>query len=134
MSASAEPPEIPPPLPEARPRFAWLALLAGLALGATGWEVACRLSGHREAWDSSSYWGVAYPAFGLAALVLAYLWPRSSWFTWIAIAVGQALAMFAKNPGGTLLPLGVLVMLVMSAPLLIAGRLGARLRAWRRTP
>lgn len=133
MSASAEPPVIPPPLPEERPRFAWVALVAGLLIGAVGWEIAARLSGHREAWDSASYWGGAYPAFGLAALVLAFIWPHSGWFTWIAIAVGQALAMFAKNPSGTLLPLGVLVMLVMSAPLLIAGRLGARLRAWRRT-
>ncbi|MBX3737222.1 MAG: hypothetical protein KF715_11060 [Candidatus Didemnitutus sp.] len=134
MNSPAEPPQIPPPLPEARPRFAWVALLVGFAIGAVGWEIACRLSGRREAWDSASYWSVAYPAFGLAALVLAFIWPRSGWFTWIAIAVGQALAMFAKNPGGTLLPLGVLVMLVMSAPLLIAGRLGARLRSWQRTP
>ncbi|MBI5424181.1 MAG: hypothetical protein HZA32_08830 [Opitutae bacterium] len=104
----------------------------GVAIGAVGWEIACRLSGQREAWDSSSYWAVAYPGFGLAVLVLAFIWPRSGWFTWIAIAVGQAVAMFAKNPGGTLLPLGVMVMLVMSAPLLIAGRLGARLRSWRR--
>jgi len=133
MSASAEPPEIPPPLP-LKQSFPWVAVLGGLVIGAAGWEIASRLSGHREPWDSASYWGVAYPAFGLATLILAFIWPRSGWFTWAAIAVGQALAMFARNPGGSLLPLGVMVMLVMSAPLLIAGRLGARLHSWRRAP
>lgn len=125
MNSSAEPPFIPPP------RFPWPAVVIALLVGAAGWEAACRLSGRSEAWDSPAYWQIAYPAFGVAALVLAYLWPRSGWFTWAALAVGQALMMFAKKPGGSLWPLGVMVMLVMCAPLIIAGRLGGRLRAWR---
>jgi len=127
VSASEQPPPLPSPFP-------WLAVGLALLVGAAGWEVACRLSGQREAWDAPAYWRLAYPAFAVAALALAYAWPRSAWFTWAALAVGQALAMFAKNPGGNLLPLGVIVMLVLSAPLLIAGRFGARLRAGRRRP
>jgi hypothetical protein len=126
MNAPAEPPVIPPP------RFPWLAIAIALFAGAAGWEMACRLGGRTEAWDSPAYWQIAYPAFGVTVLVLAYLWPRSGWCTWAALAVGQALTMFVKNPGGSLLPLGVMVMLVMCAPLIIAGRLGARVRAWRK--
>lgn len=125
MNPSAEPPVIP------TPRFPWMAVVIALLVGAVGWEIACRLSGRNEAWDSSAYWRLAYPAFGCAAVALGFLWPRSGWFTWAALAVGQALMMFAKNPGGSLLPLGVTVMLVMCAPLIIAGLLGARMRVWR---
>ncbi len=125
MNAPVEPPVIPPP------RFPWLALAIAFAIGAAGWEIACRLSGRSEAWDSPAYWRGAYPVFALTAFVLAYVWPRSRWFAWAGLAIGQALVMFAKNPGGSLLPLGVIVMLVMCAPLLIASRLGARVRAWR---
>lgn len=126
MNAPAEPPVIPPP------RFPWLAITIALLVGAAGWEVACRLSGRSEAWDSAAYWRIAYPLFGVAVLVLAFFWPRSRWLTWAALALGQALVMAAKNPGGSLLPLGAIVLLAMCAPLLIAGRLGARLHAWRR--
>lgn len=122
---TTEPPVIPPP------RLPWLALAIALLIGAAGWEIACRLSGKSEAWDSSAYWRIAYPLFAVAVLALAYRWPRSRWLTWMAVALGQALTMFAKNPSGSLLPLGVMVMLVMCAPLIIAGRLGARLHAWR---
>lgn len=125
MQHSPEPPVIPPP------RFPWLAVGLALAVGAIGWEIAGRLSGRSEAWDSPAYWRGAYPAFALTAFALAYFWPRSRWFTWAALAAGQAFTMFAKNPGGSLLPLGLIVMLVMCAPLLVAGRLGARVRAWR---
>lgn len=128
MNQSTE--QSPPPLPQP---FPWLAIGVALLVGAIGWEIACRLSGRSEAWDSPAYWRGAYPAFALAAFALAYFWPRSRWFTWAALAVGQALAMFVKNPSGNLLPLGVIVMLVMCAPLIIAGRLGARVQAWRST-
>jgi hypothetical protein len=102
-----------------------------VAVGAIGWEIASRLGGRTEAWDSPAYWRIAYPLFGAATLALAYFRPRSAAFTWVAIAFGQGLVMFVRNPDGSLLPLGVIALLVMSAPLLIAGRLGVRLHDWR---
>jgi hypothetical protein len=120
-------PDDPPVIP--RPRFPWLALSVATLVGALGWEFACRLSGHAEAWDSPYYWRMAYPAFAVVAFVFAYAWPRTAWFVPFAFALGQALAMFAKNPGGSLLPLGVILFGVMSLPLLIPARFGARLRA-----
>jgi hypothetical protein len=39
--------------------------------------------------------------------------------------------MFVRNPTGSLMPLGLMVFLLYSAPLILTGRFGARLRRWR---
>ena len=125
MNGSAEPPLLP------QPRPAGPAWLAALVVGAFGWWLACRLSGHAEAWDAPAYFRIAYPLFALATVILGYLRPGHAWRWAVGIALGQALVMFVRNPTGSLMPLGLLVFMIYSAPLILTGRLGARLRQWR---
>lgn len=103
-------------------------------MGGLGWEIACRLSGQREAWDAAAYWQLAYPTFLVTAFFTGWFWPRSAWFTWCAFAGGQVVAMLARNPRGdhALLPFGVMIMLVISVPLLLAAHLGGWWRQRRR--
>lgn len=124
-SMSTEPPALLPNRPS------WPAWLAAVLVGAFGWWLAGRLSGKQEAWDSPAYFQLAYPLFALATVVLGYFWPGHAWRWALGLALGQALVMFARNPSGSLMPLGLIVFMIYSAPLILTGRLGARLRRWR---
>lgn len=125
MNGPAEPPLLKPPQP------AWPAWVAALAAGAFGWWLAGRISGRQEAWDSPAYYQIAYPLFAATTVVLGYCWPRHPWRWALGIAFGQALVAFVRNPTANLLPLGLVAFAVYSAPLILTGRLGTRLRRWR---
>lgn len=125
MSESDQPPLLPKPAP------AWPGWLASVAVGVFGWWLACRISGKQEAWDSPAYFQIAYPLFALTTVLLGYFWPGHPWRWAFGLALGQALVMFAKNPTGSLMPLGLIVFMIYSAPLILTGRLGMRLRGWR---
>jgi hypothetical protein len=126
VSDPAEPPVLPKPSP------AWQGWLSALVVGAIGWGLACQLSGRKEAWDSPYYFQLAYPLFALASVALGYFWPGRPWRWALGIALGQALVAFAKNPTASLMPLGVIVFAIYSAPLILTAMLGNRLHRWRR--
>ena len=126
MSDPAEPPLLPKLSP------AWQGWACAVVIGAIGWALACHLSGRKEAWDSPAYFQLSYPLFALMAVMLGYFWPGHPWRWALGIALGQALVAFAKNPTANLLPLGLIVFAVYSAPLILPAMLGSRLHRWRR--
>lgn len=105
--------------------------MAALLAGGTGWALAAGLGGRVEAWDSPVYYQVAYPFFALMAGLLGYIRPGHPWRWALGIALGQALVAFARNPTGNLLTLGLIAFAIYSAPLILAARLGTRIRRWR---
>lgn len=105
--------------------------LAALLVGAAGWILTMVLGERQEAWDSPLYYRATYPLFAVTAVVLGYLRPGHPWRWALGIALGQAVAAFVRNPTGNLLPVGLVVFIVYSLPLILAAMFGTRLRRWR---
>jgi len=98
-----------------------------VALGLGTWLVTATVVGKTEAWDDPAYFQVALPALFAAIFVLGIVFPKRAW-RWGPLAMaGQVLALlFSGN--GSLLPLGIILMGVMSLPYILAGWLGSLLR------
>ena len=107
-------------------------LIAGL-LGAAIWQTTAIVSGRREAWDSTLYWTLAYPACLVIVGVLGYIAPARPWRWALVLMLAQAvtLAVFASSFG--LLPLGMILFGVLAIPPAIVASMGAALRKWRRS-
>jgi len=101
-----------------------LSGMAGLAL----WGMTAAVTGQREPWDASSYWTVSYPLAILCSALLGLLFPERAW-RWAAILMlMQFVVMIAMGSDLGLLPLGLIVLAILSAPAALAGVLTARLR------
>lgn len=100
-----------------------IALLIGAAL----WTAASLASGRREAWDSSSYWALAYPAALVASALLGYFFPWRVWRWPLALFAGQFVAMIVRSDEvGGLAPLGLIMFGVLALPGIVAARIAAR--------
>jgi hypothetical protein len=106
----------------------WAAFLS-LTIGVGGWLEVSALTGRREAWDSELYFSLFFPLLLLLSAILGWLAPDRAWRWGLWMAGGQFLAMFADNPGGNLLPLGVITFGVLGGITGLPGVLAARLRA-----
>lgn len=108
-------------------RFAWLITsIAGLIF----WSAAAVASGRREPWDSDAYWTLYLPLAVLLAFGLGMLFPERPWRWALAIMLAQAPVMLVGGSGLGLLPLGVILLLVLSLPAILAAWLGAGVRGW----
>jgi len=107
---------------------AWLFALA-IVLGALTWAVISAASGRREAWDSSWYFSVGMPVICVASAILGFLEPHKSWRWGVTPLAGQFLWMLVTQGPGNLLPLGVIVFGVLSAPSVLTAKLGAFVRS-----
>ncbi len=125
MTASGEPPVLQPPT-SVGPAWA-----AAIAAGALGWILTMVLGDRQEAWDSPYYFKATYPMFALTAVALGYLHPVRPWRWALGIALGQAAVAFVRNPTANLLPLGLIMFALYSAPLILAAMAGTRFRRWR---
>jgi len=101
-----------------------LAAVAGAAI----WTATMILAGGREPWDTGLYWTAAYPLAVTVSAVLGYLSPRKPWRWAVILMLMQLLVMFAAGSDLSLLPLGLAVLAVLSAPPALAGVLAAKLR------
>lgn len=102
-------------------------LLASFA-GAVLWFAPALLSGKREAWDSSVYWAIAYPAALIACGYLGYLYPRHPWRWALVLFEAQFLAMCVRNRElGNLWPLGVVLFAVIALPGVFVAKRCARI-------
>ena len=102
-----------------------VALMIAVVLGVALELVVTAISGAAEAWDSSTYWAVGYPAAVILCGALGYYSPKN-WQAhgplllgaqWIIMAIG-------KTPGPLTLP-GLLFAAVLSVPCVVAGFVGA---------
>lgn len=103
-----------------------LTLGIGLAL----WSVTAWLAGGREPWDTSIYWTGAYPLALIAAAALGFAFPERSWRWALGLMLAQLPVMLAGGSGFGLLPLGLVLLGVLSLPAVLTAKLGAWLRRW----
>ncbi len=109
----------------------WLYLLAVVG-GALVWALVATISGKREAWDSEWYFTLGIPAVCLLAAVLGYLEPIRPWRWGLAPNVGQLACMLVMQGVGSMLPMGVILLAIMSIPAMITAWMGAAIgREWR---
>lgn len=101
-----------------------MALLTGVALEV----LVSAASGRREAWDSSLYWTVGVPAALVMAVLIGFLSRDNDWLWTLLVVPGQFVAMAFKTQEFGLLPLGLILGTVLSAPFLGAAFVGARMR------
>jgi hypothetical protein len=100
----------------------WLAAGAGAAL----WIAGTLMAGGREAWDAPTYMLLIYPLSLVVAGLLAHRHPDQAAGIAFALFAGQMAVLFVLNPGGGMLPLGVIVFFVMSLPAVLVATLVAR--------
>lgn len=101
-----------------------VALVGSLAL----WTATAALSGRREPWDWGGYWSFSYPVALLLAGVLGALFPQRPWRWALVVIFSQAIVMLLGGSGLGLLPLGLILLGVLSLPAVLAAKLGARIR------
>ena len=108
----------------------WFYVIAFLA-GALVWGVVSAVSGRKEAWDSSWYFSVGYPAICLMALAMGFFVPKWSWRWGVTPFVGQFVWMLISQGVGNLLPLGIIAFAVISLPAVMAAKVEAYLGSKR---
>ena len=100
----------------------WFAAGAGAGL----WLLGTVLAGWREAWDSPAYLWLVYPASLAVVGWLAHHHPHRAAAIAFAMFAGQLAMLFVFNPGGGLLPLGMILFFVMSLPAVAVAKIVAR--------
>ena len=113
-----------------------LGLLLAAAAGAAVEIIVSLATGRREAWDSSAYWAIGYPALVLVSALLGALWPVRAWRLGFVAAIAQMLTMLLRSGDGSLWPLGLILGAALGVPCALAADAGRRLRsrARRETP
>lgn len=106
-----------------------IAVAAGLVL----WFATSMLGGRREPWDSPVYWTVSYPVAIALAGVLGYVFPERPWRWALVIMFMQMAVMVIGGSGFGLLPLGVILLAVLSLPSVVLAQWAARVRLGRKT-
>jgi hypothetical protein len=97
-------------------------------VGFGGWVEVSNISGRREAWDSPIYFSIFFPLLLLLSAILGYLAPDRPWRWGMCMAAGQALIIFALNPGGSLLPLGLIMFGILGGVIGIPAIFTAQIR------
>ena len=116
-----------PPVQEKPTRLAYtIAAAAGMALLLT----TSALGGRSEPWDAPIYWSIAYPVALVLAAGLGYFFPQRPWRWALTLMFMQAANMVLGGAGLGLLPLGLVVLGVLSLPAVLFAWLAARLRFW----
>ena len=101
-----------------------IATVGSLALWlATSWA-----TGRREPWDAEVYWTVSYPLAVLLAALLGFAFPHRPWRWAVIVVFSQLLVMIVGGSGVGLLPLGMVLLAVLSVPAIAAAAIAARLR------
>jgi hypothetical protein len=112
-------------------RRTWTACAASIVLGLALWITAAGLGKRAEPWDAPGYWTVAYPiAIGLSGL-LGYLFPERAWRWAALLMLLQLVVMFLAGSDFGLLPLGLILMAVLTLPAAALASLCVRVRGAR---
>lgn len=104
----------------------FLSILTGLLL----WFAAAHFGGRREPWDSELYWTLFYPAAVLLSGIFGVLFPDRPWRWALCLIFSQLVVMAASGagPGSNLglLPLGAVMLAILSVPAIGAALLAAK--------
>ena len=101
-----------------------LSALSGLGL----WALTAAATGKHEPWDASSYWTVSYPLAIIGSAILGFFFPQKPWRWAVSLMLMQLVAMIATGSDLSLLPLGLVMLAVLSVPPALAGVLAGKLR------
>ena len=107
------------------------SILAHVLSGMTGlalWTMTAIVTGKREPWDAETYWTVSYPLAVFGSVILGFLFPERAWRWAAMLMLMQFVVMIAMGSDLGLLPLGLIVMAILTAPAALAATLAARLR------
>jgi len=104
--------------------------LAGVC-GIILWTVTAAVGGRSEPWDTEIYWSVSYPLSVAASAVLGYLFPKRAWRWAVVLTFTQGAVMLLGGSGLGLLPLGLVLLAILSVPPVLAATLAARAGARR---
>ena len=105
----------------------WAYAVAAVA-GAAGWITIAQVAGRREAWDSELYFTWFLPSLALIIAALAFWNPDRIWRWAFVPFAAQALGAFARNPTGSLMPMGLVVFGFYGAACLVPAWAGATIR------
>ena len=101
--------------------FYAISILSGVLV----WIVISVVSRRKEAWDSSWYFSVGYPLICAVSLALGYFVPVRTWRWGAAPVAGQFVWLLLRQGPGKLLPLGIIAFGAVSAPAIVAAKVGA---------
>lgn len=106
-----------------------LILIAAAASASAYWSAINLGYGTREPWDTPDYLTIWYPlSLGLAAL-LGFLFEDEAWQLGAVVVLIQLPLMLVWGTGmGPLIGLGIMMLLVLSLPAILAARLGAAIK------
>ena len=111
---------------ESRARLPYAVAIIG---GVTYWTLTAAVSGVREPWDHPSYWSVTYPLSIVLSAVLGYVFPYRAWRWALVLTFMQLVVIILGGSGFGLLPLGVVLLGILSLPGVAAAAAAAKLRA-----
>lgn len=83
------------------------------------------LSGRKEPWDWSGYWTVSYPIAIVLSGALGYVFPQRPWRWALVVVFSQMVVMLLGGSGFGLLPLGLVLLGVLSLPAIALAKLAA---------
>lgn len=98
-----------------------LAIVVAVAV----WLLPWLLLGRKEAWDHASYFSVSIPVMSLVAGYAGYRAKIRAWRWPLTLIIAQVAAALLLNGFGNLFPLGVIVFVVLAAPMMLAASVGA---------
>ena len=105
----------------------WVSLFA--FVGGTALWAATAIAGDRaEPWDSGLYWTVSYPFALMLSGAFGFGFPRHPWRWALLLLYSQLAVMLLSGAGLGLLPLGLILLGVLSLPALVVAKLGAVMR------
>jgi hypothetical protein len=108
-----------------RSNGAWWIPMFGACCGAAIWVAITLATGKREAWDSELYFAAGLPVTYGVSFLLGIVAQRQWAWAGVAPFSGQFLALLGMAGAGNLLPLGLVVFAILSAPGVLAAWIGA---------
>ena len=101
----------------------WAATISVLA-GAGSLIVLGELTNRREAWDTEGYFYWLLPSLWLLCGGLGFVSPVRPWRWGVLVFVSQAAVSYVKKPGGSQLPLAVVLFVFFAAIGALSGSVG----------
>lgn len=95
------------------------------------WTVTSAVGDRTEPWDTEIYWSFSYPLSIAASAVLGYLFPTRAWRWAVVLTFMQGAVMLLGGSGLGLLPLGLVLLSILSLPPIAAALLAAKVSARR---
>src|SRR5437879_11464280 len=105
----------------------WLWFAISAAVGVAVEITISQIGQRRESWDSPYYWTYAVPAMIAGALICGFLARRSRVRIGYAPFLGQLITMVVRTGGGSMLPLGIILIGIIGLSGVLAAFVGAAL-------